>query len=93
MLGPLGAPKVCVSLGRSFKSGKMTFLGRILGPSWAILGHLGAILGDLRAILGHLGAILGHLGVILGHLGPILASSWASRVARSLQKHMFSFGF
>ena len=39
--GLLRGPKVCVSLGRSFKNGKMTFLGRILGPSWAILGHLG----------------------------------------------------
>ena len=54
-------------------------LGRILGPSWAILGPSWAI--------------LGHLGAIFAQLGPILASSWASREARNLQKHAFSAGF
>ena len=44
----------------SYLEASWVHLGRILGPSWAILRHFG----------GHLGAILGHVGFILGWQGP-----------------------
>ena len=74
------------SLGTCAKNGKMAVSARCCDPSSGQLGHL-------RATWAHLGAILGHLGAIFAQLGPILASSWASREARNLQKPAFSAGF
>ena len=77
----------------SLHVGLLVLSWALLGPSWGHLGASWAILGASWAILGPSLAILGHLGANFAQLGPILASSWAVREVRNLQKTYIVFGF